>query len=88
MSERANGFILGLLLGIVLGAALMLFFAPAEGEKTRQQVLEQGVVLRRRIQETAEGVSDQVKERSQEALAAAAKPFARQKRGWARLRFW
>jgi gas vesicle protein len=88
MSERANGFILGLLLGIVLGATLMIFFAPASGDKTRQQVLEQGVVLRRRIQEAAEGVSDQIKERSQEALEVAAKPFAKQKRGWARLRFW
>jgi gas vesicle protein len=88
MSERANGFILGLLLGIVLGATLMIFFAPAEGEKTRQQVLEQGVALRRRAEATIEGMGDQVKERSQEAFALASKPLAKQKRGWARLRFW
>jgi gas vesicle protein len=71
-----------------LGATLMLFFAPAEGEKTRQQALEQGVAPRRRAEATIQGVGDQVKERSQEALAVVAKPFTNQKRGWARLRFW
>lgn len=88
MSERANGFILGLLLGIVVGATLMIFFAPASGEKTRQQVLEQGGVLRRRVQQSVEEAGDQIKERSKAPLALAGKPFAKQKRGWARLRFW
>lgn len=32
MSERGSGFLLGLVLGMVLGATLMIFFAPASGE--------------------------------------------------------
>ena len=88
MRERNTLFVMGLVLGVALGAALMLFFAPAEGEQTRQQLLKQGDTLRRRAQETAEGVSDQVQARVQDMVALANTPFTRRKRGLTRLRFW
>src|SRR4051812_39744011 len=42
-SRGAAGFTAGLLLGVVLGAAVALLFAPEQGEKTRGR-------LRRRVQ--------------------------------------
>jgi gas vesicle protein len=88
MQERGTLFVVGLLLGVVVGAALMGLFAPAEGERTRREILKQGDTLRRRALETAEDVSDQVQERVQGIVALANKPFTKRKRGLARLRFW
>ena len=88
MRDRDAYFLLGLLLGAALGAAAMFFFAPAEGAKTRQQVIDQGVALRRRAQETVDDVSGQITERSQAALALASKPFTKRENFWERLRFW
>lgn len=88
MGERNTRFVVGLLLGMIVGAGLMLFFAPAEGEQTRQQLLKQGDTLRRRALESAENVSDQVQARVQDVVALASPPFPRRKRGLARLRFW
>ena len=46
-SRGPAGFTAGLLLGVVLGAAVALMFAPEEGEKTRGR-------LRRRVQSLGE----------------------------------
>jgi gas vesicle protein len=87
--ERGTVFVVGLVLGVVVGAALMGLFAPAEGEQTRQQLFKQGDALRRRALETAEDVSEQVQERVQGVVALTSRPFAKKrKRGLARLRFW
>lgn len=88
MRDRDAYFLLGLLLGAALGAAAMFFFAPAEGAKTRQQVIDQSLALRRRAQETVDDLGDQISERSQAALALATKPFHRRESFWERLRFW
>ena len=88
MGERNTCFVVGLLLGMVVGAVLMLFFAPVKGEQTRQQLLKQGDTLRRRALETAEGGSRQVQARVQDMVALASTPFTRRKRGLARLHFW
>jgi gas vesicle protein len=81
-------FILGLILGALLGAVLAILFAPMEGSQMRQQLLDQGIELRNRGGEAIDQVSQQVQQRSQEALAAATRPFADTKRGLARLWPW
>ena len=88
MNDRGVYFVLGLLVGAALGAAAMVFMAPAEGAKTRQQVINQGLALSRRAQETVGDVSGQISERSQAALALATKPFQKRESFWDRLRFW
>lgn len=88
MRDYRADFFLGFLLGAALGATLMIFFAPAEGAKTRQQIIDQGVALRQRAQETVDDVSSQISERSQAALALATKPFTKRENFWERLRFW
>jgi gas vesicle protein len=88
MNDRGVYFVLGLLLGAALGAAVMFFLAPAEGAKSRQQVIDQGIALRRRAQETADDLGGQISERSQAALALATKPFHKRESFWERLRFW
>ena len=86
--ERGTLFVAGLLLGVLVGAALMGLFAPAEGERTRRALLKQGATLRRRAILTAEDASSQVQERVQGMVALASRPFTKRKRGLARLRFW
>ena len=88
MNDRGVYFVLGLLLGTALGAAVMFFLAPAEGAKSRQQVIDQGIALRRRAQETVDDLGGQISERSQAALALATKPFHKRESFWERLRFW
>lgn len=88
MNDRGVYFVLGLLLGAALGAAVMFFLAPAEGAKSRQQVFDQGIALRRRAQETVDDLGGQISERSQAALALATKPFHKRESFWERLRFW
>ena len=88
MRERGPLFVAGLLLGVLVGAALMGLFAPAEGERTRREILKQGATLRRRALLTAEDVNDQVQERVQGMVTLASRPFRKRKRGLARLRFW
>jgi gas vesicle protein len=69
MSRRGSGFFLGLVLGAVVGATLAILFAPQEGEKTRNVLLEQGLELRKRAEGTIDQVSGQTRERFNEALA-------------------
>ncbi len=95
MRDRGADLLLGLVLGAALGATLALLFAPQEGAETRQYLIDQGFALRKRAQETVDEFGDQfdefgdqIKERSQKAVGLATKPFARRKRGLARLRPW
>lgn len=75
MSRRGSGFFLGLVLGAVLGATLAILFAPQEGEKTRNLLLEQGGDIRKRT----EGTLDQLKERANDALATGRETYGRVK---------
>lgn len=49
--DRGFGFIGGLLLGGVIGAAIALLMAPASGEETREQIRAEGVALKQRGQD-------------------------------------
>lgn len=49
--DRGFGFLGGLLLGGIVGAAIALLMAPASGEETRDQIRSEGVALKRRGQE-------------------------------------
>lgn len=64
--NRAPGsFAAGLILGLVVGAALALFFSPQSGEHTREQVREAGIELKDRAVSQAQDTLGQVKERAQ-----------------------
>lgn len=69
MGRRGSGFFLGLVLGAVVGATLAILFAPQEGEKTRNVLLEQGVELRKRTEGTLDQLSGQARERFNDALS-------------------
>jgi gas vesicle protein len=79
MSRRGSGFFLGLVLGAVLGATLAILFAPQEGERTRNLLLEQGVDIRKRTEGTLDQLSGQAKERFNEALATGRETYGRVK---------
>jgi gas vesicle protein len=79
MSRRGSGFFLGLVLGLVVGATLAILFAPQEGEKTRNLLLEQGVDIRKRTEGTLDQVSGQVRERFNDALATGRETYGRVK---------
>ena len=70
MSNRGSGFFLGLVLGAVVGATLAILFAPQEGEKTRNLLLEQSGDLRKRTEGTLDQVSGQVRGRVNDALTS------------------
>ncbi|GAC1424507.1 MAG: hypothetical protein NVSMB54_07420 [Ktedonobacteraceae bacterium] len=55
-------FLFGLLLGIGIGAAAGLIFAPQSGEATRAQLEERGIMLR------SGGLNDDVRARANAAL--------------------
>lgn len=53
-----SGFLVGLLLGTVLGAGTMMLFAPQSGQKTRSQIQRKGHDLREQTADTInEGVA-------------------------------
>ncbi len=79
MSNRGSGFFLGLVLGAVVGATLAILFAPQEGEKTRNLLLEQGDDLRRRTEDTLDQVSGQVRGRVTDALASGREKYSQVK---------
>ena len=88
MHERDTWFVWGILLGLAVGGALMVLFAPAEGTRLRKNLVKQGSSLRRRALETAGDASSQIQERVLDVVDLARTPFVRRKRGLARLRFW
>ncbi len=79
MSRRGSGFFLGLVLGAVVGATLAILFAPQEGEKTRNLLLEQGGDIRKRTEGTLDQLTGQLRERASEALATGRETYGRVK---------
>lgn len=49
-----GGFVAGLLIGALAGAATMLLLAPQSGEETRRQINEKTGALREKVAETAD----------------------------------
>jgi gas vesicle protein len=78
VADRSGGFVLGLLCGAAVGAALGLMFAPKPGVETRRQVAESADRLKRRASalygEASDTVGD-VMSRSREAWAAGRDAF-------------
>ena len=79
MSNRGSGFFLGLVLGAVVGATLAILFAPQEGEKTRNLLLEQGEDIRKRTEGTLDQVSGQLRERMNDALSSGREKYSQVK---------
>lgn len=67
-------FIVGFLLGIAVGAAAGLLFAPQSGETTRAQLAERGVTLPSGI-----NINDEFRSRANEALAQGRELYTRTK---------
>jgi gas vesicle protein len=66
-------FLIGLLLGLGLGVALGLLVAPQSGEDTRNQLGEQGIMLR------AGNINGEIRARAQDALSQGRELYARTK---------
>jgi gas vesicle protein len=63
----ANGFMSGLIIGGLLGAAAALWLAPQSGAKTQQMVRRQAHRLQRRAEHTLEDVKDGAQHASEDA---------------------
>lgn len=79
MSNRGSGFFLGLVLGAVVGATLAILFAPQEGEKTRNLLLEQSDDIRKRTEGTIDQLTGQARERFNDALASGRETYGKVK---------
>ncbi len=49
--EGSGDFVLGLLVGTFLGAAIALLFAPASGEQTRSQLHDKSIELKHKAED-------------------------------------
>jgi gas vesicle protein len=58
---RPTGFLIGLLLGGVVGAAAMFLLAPRSGKATRTRLQHRGVELRDQVAEGVEEAEEQVR---------------------------
>lgn len=77
--RRGSGFFLGLVLGAIVGATLAILFAPQEGEKTRNLLVEQGLDLRKRTEGTVDQLNSQAKGRFNEAFATGKETYGKVK---------
>ncbi len=59
--DSQSGFGLGLLVGVVVGAAVALLFAPTPGRETRRRLRRQMVAVRDRVGDQLEHLDDRVR---------------------------
>jgi gas vesicle protein len=68
-------FVTGMLLGAAIGAGVALLMAPASGRKTRRRLVKQAEGIRGRAADRWEEVTDEIRERVDEALTQAKARF-------------
>jgi uncharacterized protein YjbJ (UPF0337 family) len=61
-SDNYWNFLSGILLGVVIGAAIMLFYAPQSGRKMRREVRRKTMHLRDQAMDTAEDLQGRASE--------------------------
>ena len=59
MSAKGGGFVIGLALGALVGAAAALLLAPESGEELRKDITEKGDELRSKAQQQADALQEQ-----------------------------
>lgn len=62
--SNTGGFLAGLLIGALAGAAAMLLFAPQSGEETRRQIRDRTMELRDTVGEKYDEAVDTARERA------------------------
>lgn len=78
-SSSGSGFFWGLILGLLVGAALAILFAPQPGDETREQLSEQSVLLRRQGKVRAEQLKSELRERYGDAVVQGREAYDRAK---------
>jgi gas vesicle protein len=64
--SQLEGFVAGLLVGGVAGAAAMLLLAPRSGKKTRADIKKKGKKLRKQFVRTVDEATAQVRAKAQQ----------------------
>jgi len=59
MSAKGGGFIIGLALGALVGAAAALLLAPESGEELRKDITEKGDELKSKAQQQVDALQEQ-----------------------------
>jgi gas vesicle protein len=59
MSAKGGGFIIGLALGALVGAAAALLLAPESGEELRKDISEKGDELKSKAQQQVDALQEQ-----------------------------
>jgi len=77
--KSGSRFFWGFVIGLAVGAALAILFAPQPGEETREQLAEQSEVLRKRGQERALHLREDLRERYADALVQGREAYDRAK---------
>jgi gas vesicle protein len=75
--SKAGGFLAGVLIGALAGAAAMLLWAPRAGEETRHILRDKSMELREQVSETA----DEARHRAEDVMDSVRKGARRMTEG-------
>jgi gas vesicle protein len=64
--DSVSSFFTGFLLGVVVGAAIGMLYAPAPGKETRQMVKEEAQKIKTKATEVAEEEAKKIKSKAAE----------------------